>query len=83
MVARFRISVGNRRDLPVAKNRSVSALANERIIDAYYKQYVYDGQGGAWQNTTQLRCPYSALIPASRTGFAHFAISDFRKTPNS
>src|SRR3989338_4005147 len=31
MAARFNISVGNRRDFPVAKKRSVSALANDRI----------------------------------------------------
>lgn len=41
--ARSRISGGSRRDLPVAKKRSVSVEAKERITGPDYKRFVYEG----------------------------------------
>jgi hypothetical protein len=43
IAARARISGGTRRDFPVAKNRSVSLEAKERITLEHYKHDVYIG----------------------------------------
>ena len=65
MAARFSASRGNRRARPVVKNRSVSASANDRIMQHACKQYVYDCQGTiiSTVKTAGLSSTHPRLIP--------------------